>query len=49
MNTAGNRNRDLHEPISFGQACLVGLVRRLLPPRADYEEAAEYLRTSIGQ
>ena len=21
MNTAGNSNRDLHEPISFGQKC----------------------------
>ncbi|MEW6486764.1 MAG: NAD(P)-binding oxidoreductase [Thermodesulfobacteriota bacterium] len=48
MNTAGNRNRDLPEPLSFGEACLVGLLRRLLPPHADNEEAAEYLRTGIG-
>ena len=49
MNTAGNRNRDLAEPISFAQKCVIGLIRRLVPPHADNEEAADYLRTQIGQ
>ena len=49
MNTTGNRNRDLNERISFGQKCVIGLLRLLLPPHADNEEAADYLRTEIGQ
>jgi hypothetical protein len=49
MNTAGNSNRDLHEPVSFGQRCVIGLIRLLLPPHVDNEQAADYLRTRIGQ
>lgn len=49
MNTAGNSNRDLHEPISVGQRCVIGLIRLLLPPHVDNERAADYLRTNIGQ
>ncbi|MGK0190025.1 MAG: nucleoside-diphosphate-sugar epimerase [Lentimonas sp.] len=49
MNTTGNRNRDIDEPISFAQRCVIGLLRLLLPPHADNEEAADYLRTEIGQ
>ncbi len=49
MNTAGNSNRDLREPISFGQVCLIELIRLLLPPHVDNEKAADYLRTIIGQ
>ena len=49
MNTTGNRNRDLNEPISFAQKCVIGLLRLLLPPHADNEEAADYLRTNVGQ
>ena len=49
MNTTGNRNRDLHEPISFAQRLVIGLIRMLLPPHADNEMAADYLRTHIGQ
>jgi hypothetical protein len=49
MNTAGNSNRDLHEPISLAQGCVVGLLRLLLPPHADNEKAADYLRIAIGQ
>ena len=44
MNTAGNSNRDLHEPISFGSRCVIGLLRLLLPPHVDNEKAADYLR-----
>ena len=49
MNTAGNRNRDLSEPISFAQKCAIGLIRLLLPPHVDNEKAADYLRTEIAQ
>jgi hypothetical protein len=49
MNTAGNSNRDLVEHTSLGQKCVVALVRLLLPPHADNELAADYLRTNVGQ
>lgn len=47
MNTTGNRN--LVEPISFAQHCVIGLLRLLLPPHVDNEQAADFLRTEIGQ
>lgn len=47
MNTTGNR--DLNERISFGQKCVIGLLRLLLPPHVDNEKAANYLRTIIGR
>lgn len=49
MNTAGNSNRDLHESMSLGQRCVIGLLRVLLPPHVDNEKAADYLRASIGR
>lgn len=49
MNTTGNRNRDLNEPISFGQKCVISLLRVLLPPHVDNESAADFLRIKIGQ
>ena len=49
MNTAGNRNPDADEQLSFRERCVIGLLRLLLPPHADNEEAADYLRTRIGQ
>lgn len=49
MNTSGNRNRDLDEPISLGQKFVIALLRLLLPPHVDNEKAADYLRTKIGQ
>ena len=49
MNTTGNRNRDLHEPISVAQHLVIGLLRLILPPHVDNEQAADYLRTEIGQ
>ena len=47
MNTTGNSNRDLSEPAPLAQKCVIGLLRVLLPPQADNEAAAEYLRTAI--
>ena len=49
MNTTGNRNRNLKEPISVAQKGVIGLLRLLLPPHVDNEQAADYLRTEIGQ
>jgi nucleoside-diphosphate-sugar epimerase len=48
MNTTGNCNRDLVEPISFAQHCVIGLLRLLLPPHVDNEQAADFLRIEIG-
>jgi nucleoside-diphosphate-sugar epimerase len=48
MNTTANINRDLNEPISFAQKAVFGLLRLLLPPHADNEQAADYLRCKIG-
>jgi nucleoside-diphosphate-sugar epimerase len=49
MNTTGNRNRDLSEPISIAEQAAVGLIRLLLPPHIDNEQAADYLRVQIGK
>jgi nucleoside-diphosphate-sugar epimerase len=49
MNTTGNSNRDLSEKISFGQKCVIWLLRLLLPPHVDNEKAADFLRIEIGQ
>jgi len=49
MNTTGNSNRDLPERISFGQKCIIWLLRLLLPPHVDNEQAADYLRTEVVQ
>ncbi|MBP6472648.1 MAG: SDR family oxidoreductase [Chloroflexi bacterium] len=49
MNTTGNRNRDLDEPVPFTQKFIFGLLRLLLPPQLDNEQAADYLRSQIGQ
>lgn len=49
MNTSGNRNRDLHEKIPLGHRIIVALLRVLLPPHPDNEQAADHLRKHIGQ
>lgn len=49
MNTVANRNRDLNESIPFAHKCLIVLLRLFVPPHPDNEDAAEYLRTQIGQ
>lgn len=49
MNTAGNSNRDLNEPISRGQKFIISILRKILPPHTDNEEASDYLRTEVGQ
>lgn len=49
MNTSGNRNRDLSEPISNKERIVIALLRLLLPPHPDNEKAADFLRVNIGQ
>lgn len=49
MNTTGNRNRDLNEAISLAQKVVLALLRVLLPPHTDNEQAADFLRTKVGQ
>lgn len=49
MNTSGNSNRDISEGISFGQKCVILLLRWLLPPHVDNEKAADFLRVKVGQ
>jgi NAD(P)-dependent dehydrogenase (short-subunit alcohol dehydrogenase family) len=49
MSTTANSNRDLDESVSFGQRSIIELLRLLLPPQADNEKAADYLRTGIGR
>lgn len=48
MNTTGNRNPDADKPLSFGEKCILALLRLLVPPHPDNEQAAEYLRTEVG-
>lgn len=48
MNTAGNRNRAISEPVGTGERIVVGLVRLLIPPHRDNEAAGEYLSRHIG-
>lgn len=49
MNSVGNSNRDLDEPVPLSQRFAIGVIRLLLPPHADNEGAADYLRTQVGQ
>lgn len=49
MNTTGNRNRDIEEPVGLAQRLVIGLLRLAVPPHADNENAAEFLRKEIGQ
>ena len=49
MNTAGNRNRDLDEPVSFAHKIMLGIIRALVPPHPDNEQAADHLRIVIGK
>jgi NAD(P)-dependent dehydrogenase (short-subunit alcohol dehydrogenase family) len=49
MNTVAVRNRDLDEPASLGHRAVIGLLRLLLPPHTDNENAADVLRTEVGQ
>ena len=49
MNTTGNSNRDIPEQPPLSQRCVISLLRLLLPPHVDNEEAADFLRLHVGQ
>lgn len=49
MNTTGNSNRDIPEIPPFSQRLVISILRFLLPPHVDNEQAADFLRTQIGQ
>jgi len=48
MNTAGNANRDLVEPVGIPHRIVIGLLRHLLPPHVDNEQAADHLRVNYA-
>ncbi len=49
MNTTGNSNRDIPEKPPLSQRIVISILRVLLPPHVDNENAADFLRTQIGQ
>lgn len=49
MSSAAVANRDLDEPRSTGERLVLGLLRALVPPHPDNEQAAEVLRVRVGQ
>lgn len=49
MNTTGNSNRDIPEKPPLSQRFVISILRFLLPPHADNENAADFLRLQIGQ
>lgn len=49
MNTSGMQNRDLNERLSLAEQIVFSLLSTLLPPYTDNIQAAEYIRTQIGQ
>lgn len=49
MNTAGSSNRDIPEKPQFSQRVVISLLRLLLPPHVDNENAADFLRLQVGQ
>ncbi|MEQ9397333.1 NAD(P)H-binding protein [Haliea sp.] len=49
MNTTGNSNRDIPENPPLSQRIVISILRFLLPPHVDNEQAADFLRVCIGQ
>lgn len=49
MNTTGNRDPDRDEPVSAGERFVLFLLRHLIPPHADNEDAARVLRSEIEE
>jgi hypothetical protein len=49
MNSTGVSNQDIPEKPQLSQRIVVAILRGLLPPHVDNENAADYLRTHIGQ
>ncbi|MGJ3236680.1 NAD(P)-dependent oxidoreductase [Marivirga sp.] len=49
MNTVGNQNRDIKEQVSIAHKIVIAMVRFFIPPQADNEKAADFLRLMVGQ
>jgi hypothetical protein len=49
MNTTGNSNRDIPEVTPISQRIVIFILRHLLPPHADNENASDILRLDIGR
>ena len=48
MNSSGVVNHKLNEKVSIANKVLTGLIRALVPPHSDNEEASAYLQNHIG-
>ena len=48
MNSTGNKNALAGETVSVAQSIVIGLIRHLVAPHADNEEAAAYLQSNYG-
>ncbi len=48
LNTVAVQNKDLNENASISQKIIISIIGFLLPPQADNEEAADYLRLEVG-
>jgi nucleoside-diphosphate-sugar epimerase len=48
MNTTGNKNTEANEKVSLSETLVVAVIRLLLPPHADNEEAAKYLQSRFS-
>lgn len=49
MNTAGNQDKHNHERVSISHAVAIAIIRRLIPPHADNEQAAQFLQMNIKE
>ena len=49
INTTGNSNRDIPGKPPYSQRLVITLLRLLLPPHVDNENAADFLRLQVGQ
>lgn len=49
MNSSGCSNQGISEDVSFAERCVIALLRLLLPPHVDNEQAADHFRIEIGQ
>jgi hypothetical protein len=49
MNSTGCSNRDIPEKPPLSQRCVISILRLLVPPHADNENACDYLRLNIGK
>jgi len=49
MNSTGNQNVKAEEKVSLAQTLVVGMIRLLVPPHADNEDATQYLQSRFDK